>query len=118
MLLELPKQPVVLYISHCLLADFKLEEGDVDQHGLKDKVWRPLGQFETSREFERKLAAHYGLLYVDTCAAFRSFMEASRYCLNPSLTVKYHRHHRKYHQPRANSPPPPPFPPRGCGPKS
>jgi hypothetical protein len=87
MLLELPKQPLVLYISHCFLADFTLDENDVIAHGLKDKMWNePLGLFETLRAFEHRLVEHYGLPYVDTCAAFRSFMVGNSSGISSSVS--------------------------------
>eukprot|EP00038_Savillea_parva_P024262 m.43511 g.43511 ORF g.43511 m.43511 type:complete len:557 (+) comp6419_c0_seq1:511-2181(+) len=77
--IALPQQPLIVYISHCTLADFSYD-ADWAAHPGRKTVGEPDGYWETMRVYERKLAALYNLPFVDTCAAFKSFLAGYTTC--------------------------------------
>ena len=69
LLLALPRSACIIYVSHCLLADFSTFRA-FTRHRLAG--WfraEPQGYFEQARPLEERLAEHYGLTFVSTCAA-------------------------------------------------
>eukprot|EP00035_Acanthoeca_spectabilis_P027350 m.466235 g.466235 ORF g.466235 m.466235 type:complete len:536 (-) comp25043_c0_seq1:91-1698(-) len=88
--ISLPRQPLVIYISHCTMADFSTDPDWAADPGRKS-VGEPDGYWETLRVYERKLAAFYGIPFVDTCAAFTSFLRSGEPCddVHPDLLLNH-----------------------------
>jgi hypothetical protein len=71
--LSLPKRPLVIFISHCQAADFSAHPDFAKLQGRENlATWIPEGWFAAVRRYEAELAAHYGLPFVNSCAALRS----------------------------------------------
>lgn len=87
-LLQLPSSPLVVMVSHCIVRDIDCMSTRLDS-GVRcvyvvekingNVLNRSTAAFEPSvRRFERTMAAHYGLTFVDTCAAMRHALKRSK----------------------------------------
>jgi len=79
--LQTPRKPLVIYISHCFMADFPSAPDWLASPvagwlmGLEGaEVWRNLSKF---RKDEVRFAKHYDITLVSTCAAYDSMLNQS-----------------------------------------
>ena len=77
-LLQLPREPTIVYVAHCTMADFSAYRDwalmrDRGPRGLRSET-EGQGYMEEVRRIEERLLKAYGISFVSTCTAFRTML--------------------------------------------